>query len=82
MAKSELSLAVQGVKGGNIKEYPNVGFTCNFVGNNNKICFDAFQGYGDSYKRREETQIRVIKGDKVIFRGTFDELAEIIEKKQ
>jgi len=78
MAKSELSLAVQGVKGGNIKEYPNVGFTCNFVGNNNKIAFDAFVGYGDSYKRREQTEIRVIEGDKVIFRGTFDKLAEII----
>jgi hypothetical protein len=80
MAKSELSLAVQGVKGGNIKEYPNVGFTCNFVGNDNKIAFDAFEGYGDSYARREETQIRVIKGSNVIFSGTFDELAEIIEK--
>ncbi len=78
MAKSELSLAVQGVKGGNIKEYPKVGFTCNFVGNNNKIVFDAFVGYGDSYKRREQTEIRVIEGDKVIFRGTFDELAKII----
>ncbi len=78
MAKSELSLAVQGVKGGNIKEYPKVGFTCNFVGNNNKIVFDAFVGYGDSYKRREQTEIRVIEGDKVIFRGTFDKLAEII----
>ena len=78
MAKSELSLAVQGVKGGNIKEYPKVGFSCNFVGNNNKIVFDAFVGYGDSYKRREQTEIRVIEGDKVIFRGTFDKLAEII----
>lgn len=78
MAKSELSLAVQGVKGGNIKEYPKAGFTCNFVGNNNKIVFDAFVGYGDSYKRREQTEIRVIEGDKVIFRGTFDELAKII----
>ena len=78
MAKSELSLAVQGVKGGNIKEYPKVGFTCNFVGNNNKIAFDAFEGYGDTYRRREETQIRVINGDKVIFQGTFDELAKII----
>ena len=80
MAKSKLSLAVQGVKGGNIKEYKNVGFTCNYVGNNNKIAFDAFKGYGDTYARREETQIRVIRGDKVLFCGSFDQLAEIIEK--
>lgn len=82
MEKSELSLAVQGVKGGKIKEYPNVGFTCNFVGNNNKIAFDAFVGYGDSYKRREQTEIRVIEGDNVLFRGTFDELAKILKSQE
>ena len=77
--ESKLSLAIQGVKGGNIKEFPKLGFTCNFVGNNNKIVFDAFVGYGDSYKRREQTQIRIIQGDEVLFRGTFDELANILK---
>lgn len=79
MAESKLSLAIQGVKGGNIKEFPKLGFTCNFVGDNNKIVFDAFVGYGDSYKRREQTQIRIIQGDEVLFRGTFDELANILK---
>lgn len=76
MAQSELSLAIQGVKGGLIKEFPKLGFTCNFVGNNNKIAFDAFSGYGESYKRREQTQIRIIQGDQMVFMGTFDELVK------
>lgn len=80
--ESKLSLAIQGVKGGNIKEFPKLGYTCNFVGNNNKIAFDAFVGYGDSYKRREQTEIRVIEGDNVLFRGTFDELAKILKSQE
>lgn len=79
MEKSELSISIQGVRGGNIKEFPKLGFTCNFVGDNNKIVFDAFVGFGDSYKRREQTRIQIIQGDEMLFQGTFDELANILK---
>lgn len=77
--ESKLSLSIQGVRGGKIKEFPKLGFTCNFVGDNNKVVFDAFVGLGDSYKRREQTQIQIIQGDEMLFQGTFDELANILK---
>ncbi len=44
------------------------------------IAFDAFTGFGDSYKRREETLINVVSDGKIIYSGTFGVLVEIIKK--
>lgn len=65
--ESKLSLAIQGVKGGNIKEFPKLGFTCNFVGDNNKIVFDAFVGYGDSYKYVNKPKSELSRATKYCF---------------
>ena len=42
----------------------------------NFIHIDAFEGYGNSYKRRENSIIEIVHGGSQVFYGTMDELKE------
>lgn len=41
----------------------------------NSITIDAFEGRGETYKRRKTCGITIREGGKEIFKGTFTELA-------
>lgn len=79
MAKtSRLILHTEGVSGKGIREHGDQGLVKVYT-EDGEITFDAFEGMGADYKRREETQITIKDnggiGD-VLFKGTFAELAK------
>ena len=74
---ASLTLVTQGVKGGNKKEHGQQGLVKVFVGIDKSISFDAFQGAGPSYERRNDTQI-VIRNNGFVFSGTLEELVDKI----
>ncbi len=71
--KSKLILWTEGVSGTGIRLKGNQGLVKVCV-DSGEITFDAFDGLGTEYKRREETEIAIRsnggQGD-VIFKGTF-----------
>lgn len=73
---ASLTLVTQGVKGGNQKEHGQQGLVKAFVGIGEYITFDAFQGFGAEYMRREDTMIKVYTRKGVVFQGTFEQLIE------
>jgi len=83
MATNRLSVAVQGVKGKvneNIRS--NVGrvrvnLTNDNNGRNVQFTFDVFEGFGDTYKRRENEGLIEIQDNfgNIIFKGDFNKLA-------
>lgn len=84
--QSVLNTATQGVKGKSMKMQKQ-GYVDIQLGETNGvydkvIIFDAFEGAGDTYKRREETQIRIFSEEKAVFIGTFDELVRQLKNDQ
>lgn len=76
---ASLTLVTQGVKGGNMKEHGNQGLVKVFVGIDKSISFDAYQGFGADYKKREETHI-IVRNRGIVFEGTFEQLIEKLSK--
>lgn len=70
----------QGIKGGDFTNWKNVG--CVIVKPNEaynlKISFDAFEGQGVSYQRRDETHIK-IETNETIFSGSLKEFEKTFE---
>lgn len=75
-----INVKIQGVRGGDSRWSENKGRVELFVDNgsdswNDFISVDAFEGRGDSYKRRSQSLIRVlIQGNEWL--GTIDELSK------
>jgi hypothetical protein len=73
----KLSVKTRNRRGGNPIWKENVGYGVIFLNDKNEkyISVDAFEGFGTSYKEREEPLIR-IQGElnELIFVGTFAEL--------
>ena len=83
--KSDITISVQGVNGGDYREQQNKGAVIVKVDydavNDRRIYFDAFSGQGQTYKRREETLIMVYDKKGVpVFSGTFDQLVSQLTK--
>lgn len=76
---ASLTLVTQGVKGGNQKEHGQQGLVKVFVGIDKSISFDAYQGFGADYKKREATHI-IVRNNGIVFQGTFEELIEKLSK--
>lgn len=82
---AKINLKVTGVRGGSPSYQENKGQIVSFVGgseNNSHedyISVDAFEGFGDSYKRRENCEIEVSIGGKT-WKGTPNELIEKLTK--
>lgn len=75
---AKLSLKTVGIKGKTPKYIEKIGSVCVFADQNNtqsNIYIDAFRGSGQTYKEREENIIEVQEDGKIIFCGTFKELA-------
>lgn len=78
---STLQICTQGVRGGCTSRPKEVGLCEVYLGGPGFVAFDAFKDMGDDYQRREETQIRITSNDnKVVFRGTLDELVKKLSK--
>lgn len=82
---AKINLKVTGVKGGEPSYSENKGRVVSFVGGETTnsqedyICIDAFEGFGESYKRRNECEIEVSIGGKK-WVGTPSELIEKLTK--
>ena len=80
--QSRLGYSIQGKRGGTPQVKDDVGCICTFIDNSNgcqyegsdSIRVDAFQGYGETYGRREKCEITICNEGKEIFKGNFNEL--------
>lgn len=79
---SRLGYAITGKRGGTPQIKDDIGRVCVFVDNTNgcqivggdTIDVAAFDGYGDTYKRRGQCEIKIRKSGQEVFNGSFDEL--------
>lgn len=73
-------VTTQGVKGGNTTE-KKVGYTKIELRHiEDTIVIDDFSGGGDTYKQREQTEIRIYQNGNMLFQGSKDDLYEILKK--
>ena len=78
---SSISVKTQGVKGGSIQYKEKIGYVTTFLRHSEDfIAVDDFEGHGNSYKKRELTEIRIVQNGVVLFSGTKYELFEILKK--
>ena len=82
--KANLHIVVYGVRGNAPKFHEKAQCVCypeGIMGYSKYISIDAFEGRGDTYKRREgDCLIEVNNGLEGVFSGSFDELVELIKK--
>lgn len=72
-----LAVKTQGIKGGNPQYKENLGLVTTFIGHSEDfISVDNFEGQGDSYKKREMTEIKIVQNGTVLFQGDKYELFE------
>lgn len=76
-----LSSVTQGINGGNESNPKTYGMCKVFVGVGKSIKLDAFQGIGETYTRREDVEITIKDGNKIVFRGTFEDLVNKLSDK-
>jgi hypothetical protein len=89
MSKAQsLQIYVQGVRGGN-GETKRAGYTQLTVVDGtdfmyspcNLISVDTFEGRGQTYKQREKAEVFIkFADDNTYWKGTFDELKDLIKK--
>ena len=75
--KTNLNIKFQGVKGGNIQYLENKGKASIFF-DSNSITVDAFEGKGDTYKKRDELLIKIIIDGEFEFIGTSAQLKKML----
>lgn len=77
------NLAIKTQKGsGNEPKYQeNLAFVTTFINHSEDyIVVDNFEGYGDSYKKREVSEIKIFENGVLIFSGSKYELFEQLKK--
>lgn len=83
MKAAQLQFSTRGIKGGNPTPYKATGSVSIMVDtgytdwNNDCIYIDCFQGQGQTYERREQSEITITKGNKE-WKGTFDQLVNLL----
>jgi hypothetical protein len=76
---AKLSLKTQNTRGGNPLWKERLGYTANFLdGEGNIIICDTYEGQGKQRKERKVVNIELYRKGKLIFEGTFNQLANII----
>lgn len=79
---SKLSLSTIGVKGCTTKRTENIGKVAVDIDNSQDyISIDAFEGQGQTYKRRELSEVEISQSGDVIFKGTFTDLCKKLNSK-
>lgn len=72
---SKLSLKTQNTRGGTPLYKPDLGYIVSFCDNErNRIVTDAFDGFGNTYKRRNFTKITISNDLHTFTFNSFDEL--------
>lgn len=77
---SFLGYSIQGKRGGTPQMKDDLGNVTTYIDNTNGskyancIVVDAFQGFGETYSRREKSEITIISEGKEVFKGNFNEL--------
>ena len=83
---AKINLKVTGVRGNKPNYTENKGRVVSFVGgtenniHNDYIAVDAFEGYGETYKRRENCEVEV-SIDGFVWRGTPNEMIKKLTSK-
>lgn len=73
----ELAIKTQGIKGQEPQYKENLGLVTTFINHSEDfISVDNFEGYGESYKKRELTEIKIVQNGTVLFQGNKYELFE------
>lgn len=76
-----LRVSTQGIQGKNQIPAKEQGLTiCVVDGDKSWLTFDAFEGAGTNYRRRESTEITIEHDGERLFRGGFQELITLIKK--
>lgn len=72
---SSVNIKTQGLRGGTFSKIRDVGKTVVFIDNNFRDCieFDAFEGVGDTYKKRNNSLITIRCGSQ-LWKGDLDSL--------
>ena len=76
-----LNIKTQNKKGGNPQYKEDISFAALFLHNQDLISIDVFEGAGDTYKRREQEEIKIIIFGEELFTGTRGELYELLSNK-
>lgn len=78
---SKISLKTQNRRGGNPLWKSDLGYAAIFIDEEkNTIIADAFEGSGDSYRRREMSVIEISNGLKTYTFNSFEELFNKLER--
>lgn len=77
---NNISLKTQGIRGGAATYKEKVGYVTTFLKHlEDRIVIDDFEGFGNTYKQRELTNIEVYNNGKLLFSGDKYELFNILE---
>jgi len=79
---TEINLKTQNAKGRDPKLQLNFGYVTTFIKGEKDgvIVVNAFDGQGENYTRREEAEISISQDGTEIFKGTFNELINKLNK--
>ena len=76
-----LAIKLQNKKGNELQYKENLGYVTTFIRHSNDyIVVDDFEGAGETYKQREQTEIRVYDNGSLIFQGTKLEFFNQLKK--
>ena len=76
-----LAIKTQKSSGNEPKYQENLAFVTTFINHSEDyIVVDNFEGYGDSYKQREVSEIKIFENGVLIFSGSKYELFEQLKK--
>jgi hypothetical protein len=76
---AKVDIKTRGVRGGEFSAIKETAHVVVFVDGADYISVDSFEGQGNSYKKRNKSQIEIQIGD-AYFKGTAEELYEILKK--
>jgi hypothetical protein len=77
---AKLSLKTQGIRGKEPKWNDKMGRVDIYVENNSWIIADAYEGQGNNYKERKDTNITIIEDGNILFAGRMEELKQQLLK--
>lgn len=86
--ESRLGYSIQGKRGGMPHIKDDVSSITMFIDNANGCQYgtgsyikaDAFSGFGDTFSRREMSEVSIVSDGNVIFKGDFTDLIEKLSK--
>ena len=70
----DLTAKTQNKRGGTPQHKENLGYVNTFIDSDNYILVDNYEGFGDTYKRSEKTNVQIVIKGQPLFNGTLDEL--------